>query len=492
MEILLPVLGDLLTPSILIICAIGAIIGVVLGAIPGLSGGLAIALLLPITFTMEPIVAIPLLMTIFVGSMSGSFIGAILLGIPGTPSSVATVFDGYEITKKGNPVKALSAGVASSSIGIIPSLIIAMFLSPIIASFAVKLGPWEFFSLAVVAILMVVSLSKGNLSKGLLSAGIAIAITSVGTDPLSGVTQRFTFGNFYLSSGFSLIPVMLGLFAGSIILLEYAEGAKSSDSNKVKVSRFKWPGKALIKNIRNVIQSFFIGLWIGILPGLGGSLSNLMAYATAKNTSKHPEKFGKGTIDGVIAPETANNASLGGSLIPFISLGIPGDTVTALLIGALTIQGVEAGPLIFTNSPDIVYMIFAAAIIGAILVVVFQIFAMPLFPMILRIPYHYLYPVIFVVCLTGAYLSSNNLFDVFVTLGFTLLGVFMAYMKLPVGPFILTFVLASLLETNLRKGVSYEGYFSFFTHPISLIFLIIAVVSTLYPIVKDHFKKVHQ
>lgn len=248
---------------------------------------LGITIILPMTFNMDKFTAICLLCGIWIGSASGSFIGSILLGIPGTPSSIATVYDGYEFTK-----------------------------------------------------------------------------------PISGA-PRYTFGSYYLAGGFSLVAVMTGIFAGRTILLEYARGKKGAESN-VKVSRFRFPGRDLLANLKTITVSFFIGLWIGFLPGMGGSLSNVMAYAIAKNMSRYPEEFGTGCIDGVIAPEVANNASVGGAVIPFVALGIPGDATTAVLLGALTIQGVSAGPLIFRNDPLTVYSIFAAPMVGAVFLVLLQ------------------------------------------------------------------------------------------------------------------------
>ena len=482
-------LGNLMDPAAILLCMLGGILGVILGAIPGLSGGLAITVLLPMTFKMKAEVAIPFLVAIYTGSMSGSYIGAILLGIPGTPSSIATVYDGYAYTKKGETVKALSLATVANFLGTVPSTIIAMFLSAVIAKWAVKLGPWEFFALGSCAIVMVISLSKGNVAKGMLGAGLAILITSVGTSPLCG-TQRFSFGNYYLSGGFSLTCVMLGLFAGRVLVDEYAKSSavKSSD---VKVGRFHFPGKELASNVVNIIRSFITGLWIGFLPGLGGSLSNQMAYAMAKNASKESEKFGTGYPDGVLAPEVANNASLGGALIPVIALGIPGDMVTSLLLGALTIQGFETGPLIFRNHPEMVYLLFGAVILTAIIILLFECIGMPLFPMILKVPRHYLYPAIFVVCLTGAYTSSSNMWAIVVVILATLFGIFMAVMNIPSGPFMLTFVLANVLENNLRKGVSYakNGYMSFLTRPVSCLFLIVALILLLYPFIQDALKK---
>ncbi|MCH3918470.1 MAG: tripartite tricarboxylate transporter permease [Spirochaetia bacterium] len=475
---------NLLNPICFFLVLVGGVLGTVLGAIPGLSGGLAIAVFLPATFFMKAELSIPFLMAIYVGSMSGSYIGAILLGIPGTPSSIATVYDGYQFTKKGDAVHALSVVTVCNFLGTIPSILIAMFFSPLLAKWALKLGPWEFFSLSFCAVMMVISLSKGNITKGLLSAGIAFLVSSVGTAPLCG-TQRFTFGSYYLSSGFSITSVMLGLFAGITILMEYAKQGEVAKV-KQKVGHFKYYKRDFVHNRKNMFRSFLIGLWVGFLPGLGGSVSNQMAYAMEKNASKTPDQFGKGCIDGCIASETANNASLGGALIPFLALGIPGDMVTSLLLGALTIQGVQAGPLVFRNSPKVVYLIFGACLMTAIFVFLFEIIGMPIFPKILSLSSHVLYPAILVVAICGAYTSSSNIFAVVMVLVFTALGLFMAFLELPVGPFMLAYVLSNVLETNFRKGISYagNGAWSFFTRPISCILLLIAIGSVVYPCLK--------
>lgn len=485
MEIASQVLSTLFDPTVFLLILFGAVVGMVMGAIPGMSGTLAITIILPMTFTMDPYTAICLMCGIWIGSASGSFIGSILLGIPGTPSSIATVYDGYEFTKQGDPVRALSAGLVSNFIGTLPSLLVALVASPLIAKWAVKLGPWEYAGLAFCAITMVVSLSKGNLAGGLIVAAFSLMLVTVGYSPISG-TPRFTFDIYYLASGFSLVAVMMGIFAGRTIILEYALGDKGKESN-IKVSRFRWPGKDLAANVKTILVSFLMGLWIGFLPGMGGSLSNVMAYATAKNMSKHPEKFGTGCIDGVIAPEVANNASVGGAVIPFVALGIPGDATTAVLLGALTIQGVEAGPLIFRNAPVTVYCIFGTLMIGAIFLVLFQAICMPVMPMLLKVPYHYLYPVILVLCFLGAFTSTNNMFILYLNLIFTLVGLFMAWADLPTSPFMLAFVLGSILEKNIRKGVSYadNGWWSFLTRPISLVLILVGVGSMVWPFIKE-------
>ncbi|MBQ8934001.1 MAG: tripartite tricarboxylate transporter permease [Lachnospiraceae bacterium] len=477
----------LASPLCLVLCLGGCLLGIILGAIPGLSGSLAITILLPMTFSMDSTIAIAMLISIWVGSCSGGFIGAILLGIPGTPSSVATCYDGYAMTKKGEVTRALSIGTVSNFIGTVPSIIIAMIACPVISSFAVKMGPWEYFGLGFMAIAMVIGISKGQLKKGLISAAIGLLLTQVGYSPVSS-TPRFMFGSTQLAGGFNMISVVVGLFAGSMIFMDYASGGDAESRQfKGEIGRFFFPAKDFAENIVNVIRSFLIGLGIGFLPGMGSGLSNVMAYALAKSGSKRGDEFGTGVPDGIIAPEVANNASVGGAIIPMISLGIPGDTTTALLLAGLTIHGIEAGPLMQKYEPVFTNMIFVAAIVGAVAALLIEIVGIRVFPQLLKAPYHYLYPAILILCLVGVYSNSQNMFAVYCALGFTALGIWMSYAGIPQTPFILAFVLGTTLEGNFRKAISYAkgDWFAFFTRPVSCIFLVIGIAMIVWPLVKN-------
>lgn len=490
MTYVLAALGDMVSPIGITLMIVGVITGVVFGAIPGLGGGLLTVLMLPLTYKLDKVVAIEFLCAIYVGGTSGSFIGSVLMGIPGDVASVSTVYDGYEFTKKGDPVRALSACTVANFLGTVPSMLVCMVACPVISAVAIKLGPWEFFALSFCAISLIVALSKQNIFKGIMAAALALLIKVIGMAPVCG-TRRFTFGSYYLSGGIPLTAMFLGVFAATTILLEYARNEKADTAKNIKVSRFRWPGKDLAKNVFNIVRSWVIGLFIGILPGMGSGLSNVVAYASAKSASKNPKEFGKGCIDGVIAPEVANNASVGGALIPFISLGIPGDGSTALLLGALTVQGVVTGPLMIKNYPTVVYMIYLACITGAIMVLLFEILGMPIFPAMLKIPYHYLYPAIIVLIFLGAYTTQGNLFAIVVTLVMMVVGVFMAWADLPTTPFILTFVLGDLLETNFRRAMSYsnKGVLTFFTRPVSGILITVAVVFILWNLFGSKIKK---
>ncbi|MCO6384648.1 tripartite tricarboxylate transporter permease [Oceanicola sp. 502str15] len=483
MQDILASFGTLLAPMTLLVIILSTALGIVLGAIPGLSGGLGVALLLPITFGMPPEVGLAMLVSIWVGGVSGAMIGSILLGIPGSPSAIATCFDGYPMTRNGQAVKALGAAITASFIGTFLSILIAMAASPLMARLALKMGPWEYFSLGFCAISLVAALSRGSVFHGLAAAALGLILASVGFAPIDGY-PRFTFGNIYLNGGFDLIPLMLGFFALKQIVQDYARGQQQVpevDASDIKGFGVTW--KEYRDNTWNMIRSFMIGLWIGFLPGMGAALSNMVAYAQAKSASRHPEKFGKGCVDGVFASETSNNASVGGSLIPMVALGIPGDGVTAILLGGLMIHGVQAGPLLFNNNPEIVYALFLTALIAAVLVLVMQFWGMRLFPAILKIPYHYLYPAIVVLGFMGVFVGSSTAFNYVLLLGFAGLGLAMDKLRLPIGPFILAFILAPMLELNLRRGMTYtdDGILPFFTRPISGLLLFAAVLSIVSP-----------
>lgn len=476
----------LFRPMSLLFMLGGSLLGTVFGAIPGLSGSMCLMLMLPITFSMESSLAIAFLMSVYIGGISGSCIGSILLGIPGANSSLATCYDGYAMTKKGECVRAMSAAVVANFLGTIPSVAVAAIAARGLARIALKIGPWEYFSLGLCAIVMVIALSKGNILKGLISAALGILCTCIGMAPIDGV-QRFTYGNVFLMSGLSLSYVFMGVFATRNIMVEFARKDPKKEPEPAKVSRFKWPAEDLRNNRFNIIRSWITGLWIGFLPGMGAGLSNITAYAQAKNASKEPEKFGTGIVDGVFAPEVANNASTGGALIPLLALGIPGDTSSSYLLGGLTIQGVVTGPRLFDQYPLLANIILGSCIIAGIMVLIAEIVGMPLFPGILTTPYQYLYSTIILFCIMGVYANSKVMFHVVMFLVFSVLGLIMAFGGLPTAPFALSFVLGQLLETNLRRGLSYSsnGFISFFTRPISGTLLIAALWCLLNPLVKE-------
>lgn len=487
MEMFLTVFSALFDPSNVLIIIGGTLLGIVFGAVPGLSATTGIALMLPVSFSMSSVTGILFLGAIYVGGISGGLISAILIGVPGTPASVATCFDGYPMAKSGHASRALGIGIVSSFIGTFLSILVSMVFCPILAHYAVKMGPWEFFSLCFCAIILVVTMSKGNMFNGLIAGLLGIIVSCIGIAPIDGA-KRFTFGVVNLFSGVNQIGLMLGVFAVGTLIKNFAKfDTKTPEIDTKGITGFGISIKEYFSHWLLIIKSFFIGLWIGFLPGLGAGLANLVAYAQAKASSKTPEKFGTGCDEGIIASETSNNAAIGGAIIPMVALGIPGDTATAMLIGGLMIHGIDAGPLLMTNHPELVYCFFGVLLFGAILVLIFQFFGMRTFPYILRTPTCYLYAAILVICVVGAYADSRTMFNCGLMIVMGVVAILMALGNLPTSPFILGYILGPMLEENLRKGLTYgnKGFLPFLTRPVSLVLLLVAVGSLAWPFIRD-------
>ena len=466
----------------LTLIVVGVAVGIVFGSIPGLTATMAVALCLPMTFGMDPIVGMCLLCGLYVGGISGGLISAILINIPGTPASVATCFDGYPMAVRGEAGKALGIGILYSFLGGLFSFAVLFFLAPPLARFALKFGPYEYFSVAVFSLTLVAGLAGRSLAKGLASALIGFSATMIGMAPIDSY-KRFTLGFPELDGGFDLLPVLIGLFAVSEILKAAAPSPRSDEIN-IKVQQFTMPGFMGITwpefkaQWWNFLRSSVIGTWIGILPGIGGGTSNLLSYMAAKNSSKNPEKFGTGIIDGVIASETANNASIGGAFVPLLTLGIPGDTVTAMLLGGFMIHGIVPGPLLFRSNGDLVYGIFVALLVANVVMISMEYYGLRVFVKLLRIPKFYLLPVILALCVVGAFGLNNRVFDVWTILVFGLLGYALERFGYPLVPLILGFILGPMAETSLRRGLmSSRGSFQpFLTEPISLLLLVAALI----------------
>lgn len=473
----------------------GTMAGLILGAIPGLGSSTLMVILLPIAYKIDTNLVLALFISVVIGGMSGGCIGSILLGIPGTSSSLCTVWDGYALTKQGDPVRPLSAAVTANFIGNVPSVILAIFAVRLIGTWAVKLGPWEYAALCFCAILMVVGLSKGNLAKGMLGVGLAIFMASIGEDPISAHGRFIFFGRLEFLKGLNLISVMLGLFAAKIILLEYARATKTEEQIDIKVGGYKFPGKEIKENKWVIIRSWLLGVIVGFLPGLGGPVSAGLAYSIEKTLAKDKSKWGNGEIAGVWATETSNNAAIGGALIPLLSLGIPGDAANVQFIAALNVKGISVGPMFIREQPLVVYIIFIAAIISGIVAMLYQTLGMKTFPALLKIPYHYLYSIIAILTLTGSYMSTGSFFGMFVMLFSCMLGIIMDIFGIPSLPFLMAFILSPILELNIRRGFNYSanGLAEFFRRPISATFIILGLGVMAYglisPVIKKALKK---
>ena len=481
------VLRELINPINFLLMTGGVPIGIIFGAIPGLNATTAMAIFLPLTFAMDAPAAIAFMGGIYVGGCSGGLIASTLLNVPGSPSNIATCFDGYPMAKSGRATRALGIGIFSSFLATIASLAVAALLTAPLAKVAVLLGPWEYFALCTAAILLVITISKGEMFTGLISACMGIMLAMVGIAPVDGA-KRFTFGLKQLLGGFPMLAIMLGVFAIAGLLESFSEGTvfnKELDTGKIKGVGI--PLKEYFSYWRLIIKSFFIGLWIGFLPGMGGGLSNIVSYAMAKSSSKTPEKFGTGCDEGIIASEIANNASIGGAIIPTIALGIPGDTSCAILLSCLIIQGIQAGPMLLNTNTDLVYLFFMVLLVGNVITFLMELFGIRTFPYILRVPIHYLYPAIFAMCLVGSYTDTFSESSIYFTAIMTLLGIFMLYGHASMSPFILGFILGPMMEEYMRQGMTYSdnGFLIFFQRPVSCVLLLIALASLIWPFIRD-------
>lgn len=485
------ILSQFIIPQNLILMIAGTFVGIIFGAIPGLSGTMAVMLFMPLTYTMDSGTAIIFLLSLWIGGCSGAFIGSVLLGIPGSASAVATCWDGHPMAQKGQASKALAIGMTASFTGTFFSAIFAGFLAEKVADFAFAMGPWEYTALCLVAMTMVLAISKGNMFKGLAATAIGLILASVGYSPIDA-ELRFTFGNMYLLGGLGMIVVLTGIFAVAHILVTFGKGFEPNPKVDGKGLRgFGLTLKDFQEEAVNIIRSFLIGLGIGFLPGMGSGLSNLVAYSSAKNASKHPEEYGHGAAGGIWAPEVANNASIGGAMIPMAALGIPGDSTTALLIGALTIHGLEMGPMVFANSGNVVYLMFFTVAVVAAVVLLMQSFGKRWFPYILRVPSHFMYPALLVICLASAYVDSGNLYQCGMMMAFCAIGVLMAFGGLPTSPLILSFILGPIMEKNMLRAFQYSGtWTSFFTRPVSGVLMVIAIICIFSPVISAVIGKV--
>lgn len=488
--------AGMMNPTSLLLLVAGVAVGIVFGSIPGLSAAMAVALFLPVTFAMSSGNAFTLLVALYIGGISGGLISAILLNIPGTSSSIATCFDGSPMAKKGQAAKALGTGVVFSFLGGLFSFLILMFVAPSLAQVTLKFSAVEYFGVCIFALSMIVALAGNNMKKGLLSGCLGLIISCVGMAPIDGV-KRFTFGLNELSSGFDILPTLVGIFAVAEVLA-YAESVKRAEKAEmiqqdVSIKGFGFTWKEFCGQKWNALRSALIGTGIGILPGIGGSTAGILSYITAKKSSKYPEKFGTGIMDGVVASETSNNAVIGGALIPLLTLGIPGDGVTAMLLGAFMIHGLTPGPLLFTESAPLVYSIFAACLLANIIMLVLELGGMRVFIKLLSIPKYILLPVVLVLCTVGAFATNNRIFDAQSIVFFGVLGYLMTKFKLPVAPFILSFILGELVETNLRRGlmVTKGSFLAFFTHPIAAVFMALAILFIAWTVVKQARERRH-
>lgn len=481
-------LSSLSVENVLLI-VLGVIVGLIFGAIPGLSTTMAVALFLPITFAMSMYPSLSILMGLYIGGFSGGLISAILLNIPGTAASLMTCMDGHPMAQRGEAGKALGLGIFSSFLGGGISIIALILIAPLLAKIALQFGSFEYFSLTFFALSIIVTMSSKDIVKGTISGLLGILVAMIGPAPVD-TYPRFTFGITSLESGIDSTVVLIGIFAIAEILA-MADRKGKAEANTVAVQNYKIKGFGFTfieywKEKFNVLRSSVIGILIGILPGIGGALASIISYNTAKKMSKTPDEFGKGCNAGLVASETANNAAIGGAMIPLLALGIPGDAVTGLLLGAFTMKGVQPGPLMFQNSVNTIYFIFLAMIIANVVMLIANYFSIPVFVRLLNIPKRILFPIVGFLCVLGVYGLNSSPSDLILMLAFGIVGFFMKKWGLKAQPFIIGILVGFMAEQNFRRAIMFSGgsLVPFFTSPISLLFLIAAFGSIGYTVYK--------
>jgi putative tricarboxylic transport membrane protein len=466
----------------------GVLIGILCGVLPGLSASTTVALMVPFTFGMDPVVAVALLVSVYMAGEYGGSITAIAIGTPGTPAAAATMLDGYELTKQGKPGLALTTSVVASSIGgIIGALVLFAFSEPL-ARFALSFGAPEYFALAVFGLTIIASLSSDNLLKGFLIMFLGLFLKTIGLDGFTG-EERYTFGIPKLMDGLSFIPALIGLFAMASVFYGVEEDLGRSE--RVSLS-FAMPRlRKLLGMWKVYLHASVLGSIIGVLPGAGATITSFICYNEVRRFSKNKDEFGKGALEGVAAPEAGNNAVVGGSMVPLLTLGIPGSATTAVLLGALMLHNIQPGPLLFQTNGDIVYGVFAALLVACFAQLFFGLIGVPLWIKVISAPRPLLLSVIAVISVVGSYGYNNSIVDVWVMFGFGLLGYILRKLDFPITPIILALVLGGILEENFRRAliVSNGDYTIFVSQPISAILLVMAALSLMSPYILNRLSR---
>lgn len=485
-EVIMASLSNIFDPMNLLYINIGLAIGVIFGAIPGLTSTTGICMMLPVTYGMDTVPAMLLLLGLFCGGVYGGSITAILIRTPGTVGAAMTVLDGYPMAANGHPGKALDTALKASTFGGLLSAAILVFAAPVIAKYAVKFGSAEKFALAVFGIVVVSSLNMKNQFKGLISACIGLLVSCIGTDPIEGLS-RLTFGSTRMLSGINTIPVLIGIFAITEILNKtHMKGENTlrpdKDFNKEVMTWQDFKGC-----FKDIVKSSLIGAFIGAVPGTGTGTAATICYAEAQRSSKTPEKFGTGFINGVAAPEAGNNGITGAAMIPTLTLGIPGDASTAVLLGALAMQGIAPGPQVFERQPVLMYTIMLSMIVINIFMFLQGKLFIKAFVNVVKIPTALLNALIIAMCTIGAYSVNNSVFDVFVMVVFAAVGYLMNKINMPTTPMLMGVILGGMAEANLRRVLAMDNgsWHSLFTRPISGVILAISIFLIVYPLVKN-------
>jgi len=494
MENILQSLAVVFSPMSLFFVLLGTTFGIICGALPGLGPSMAVILLLPFTYNMDPIVGIITLVAVNVGAQAGGSISSILLRVPGTSSAIATTFDGYPMALKGKAGRALGLSFTASAFGSIASAVAMLICAPLLAKFALKFQSAEFFALTLLGMSCISSLGAKNQAKALFSGCLGILLSTVGLDAINGI-ERFTFGQAWLYSGIDYIPVMIGTYA----IAEVYENvmAKCGSNPPVegevdKNAKFEFIKlKEILQKWKTYVKASIIGIIVGIIPAAGGSIAAFIAYSEEVRSSKTPELFGIGIYEGVIAPEASNNGAVGGSLVPTLTLGIPGSPVAAIIMAAFMLHGLTPGPLLLKQQPKMLYSIFIGIIVSSLLLLILGKYISKQFAKILKLPYPLLATLIMVLGVVGAFSLRNSMVDVMILFAFGFVGLFFSKYKYSPSSFVLGLILGKIAENSLRKQliVNDGSWMGFITRPISLIVIIVSLVAFFSPIVKDMLKQ---
>lgn len=487
---LLDGLSIALTPENIFWVTLGGVLGTIIGMLPGLGPATGVAVLLPLTFSMNPVASLITMSGVYYGAMFGGSRSSILINTPGDGAAIAATFDGYPLAQKGRPEAALAMSAIASFIGgIIATVLMTMVAEPV-ARFGIKFGPAEYFLLMVFALSATASLTKGNLLKGFVSLLLGLMISTVGIDAQSGV-QRFTFGIIELQTGIDFLVVIIAVYALGEVFKTFQlikEGKKKIQTKFGRIwitkedwNRSKWP----------ILRSSPLGFFVGALPGAGGTMASLMAYNNEKQLSKRSDEFGKGAIEGLAAPEAANNAASVGALIPMLTLGIPGSGTTAVMMGALLMIGLQPGPMLFTQHPDIAWGLIASMFVGNVILAFVNIPLAGLLVRLLAIPPKILYPIVLGLAFVGTYTIGYSVVDFYLLIIFGIVGYFMNKFEIPIAPLILAVIVGNKMEQSFRQALTTSNNdFSIFVHsPISITLIVLTLFSIFFPLIRDLIKR---
>jgi putative tricarboxylic transport membrane protein len=482
---LLDAFAHLLAPTQLAIMLGGVLLGIAVGVMPGITAGMLLALTLPFTYSMNSVNAVILLVSMFVGGVSGGLVTATLMRIPGEPNAIMTTLDGYPLARRGFPGRALGLGNAASIVGGALSWVALVLLTGPLAKAAIIFGPWENFALVLMALALITSLSRGSFLKGMIAALLGVLLAMPGVDETSG-RVRLTFEIDALTNGFQLLPVVVGMFALSQIVADTLHVDQGTDHVRANMRGILISLRDYVVHGWNMLRSALIGVWIGVLPGVGATVASIVAYSTAKSLSKTPEAFGTGSEEAIVAAESANNATTGGTLIPLLALGIPGGLADAILLAALMIHNLKPGPLLFATNPDIVNAIMATHLAAHVAMFALMTVGCVIFARLMLVPRAFLFPLVIVFCVVGAYAPDSQISDVWIMLIFGIVGLALEYARFPLAPFVVGFVLGPLAEAKLRTALmtSAGSMLPLVQRPIALGLTLVAVTTCLWPLLR--------